>query len=49
MLGSRMKKVRMVLWLILFANLGVAAVKIVAGQLIQSASLTADGFHSLTD
>ena len=49
MLGSRMKKVRMVLWLILFANLGVAVVKIVAGQLIQSASLTADGFHSLTD
>jgi len=32
-----------------FANLVVAGVKIVAGQLIQSASLTADGFHSLTD
>lgn len=49
MLGSRMKKVRRVLWLILLANLAVAAVKIVAGQWIQSASLTADGFHSLTD
>ena len=49
MVGSRIKKVRRVLWLILLANLGVAAVKIVAGQLIQSASLTADGFHSLTD
>lgn len=49
MLGSRMKKVRKVLWLILLANVGVAAVKIIAGQMIQSASLTADGFHSLTD
>lgn len=49
MMGSRMKQVRKVLWLILFANLGVAVVKIVAGQLIQSASLTADGFHSMTD
>ena len=44
-----MQKVKNVLWLILIANLAVAAVKIIAGQLIQSASLTADGFHSLTD
>ncbi len=43
------QKVKNVLWLILVANLAVAAVKIIAGQLIQSASLTADGFHSLTD
>lgn len=49
MLGSRMKKVRKVLWLILLANLAVAAVKVAVGQWIQSASLTADGFHSLTD
>jgi cation diffusion facilitator family transporter len=44
-----MKKIKWVLWVILFANLAVAGVKIVIGQLIQSASLTADGFHSLTD
>lgn len=44
-----MQKVKNILWLILIANLAVAAVKIAAGQLIQSASLTADGFHSLTD
>lgn len=44
-----LQKVKRVLIIILFANLAVAAVKIIAGQLIQSASLTADGFHSLTD
>ena len=43
------QKVKTVLTIILIANLAVAAVKIIAGQLIQSASLTADGFHSLTD
>lgn len=43
------KKVRQVLWIILFANLGVAALKIVIGTIIHSASMTADGFHSLTD
>ena len=49
MLTQVFKKVRRVLWIILFANLGVAAVKIVIGMLIQSVSLTADGFHSITD
>ena len=44
-----MQKIKWVLWVILFANLAVAGIKIVVGQLIQSASLTADGFHSLTD
>ena len=44
-----MQKIKQVLWVILFANLAVAGVKIVVGQLILSASLTADGFHSLTD
>ena len=43
------KKVRQVLWIILFANLGVAALKIIVGNIIKSASMTADGFHSLTD
>ena len=46
---STLQKIKWVLWVILFANLAVAVVKIVVGQLIQSASLTADGFHSLTD
>ena len=49
MLTQVYKKVKMVLWIILFANLGVAAVKIVIGMLIQSVSLAADGFHSITD
>lgn len=42
-------KVRQVLWIILFANLAVAALKITVGYIINSTSLTADGFHSLTD
>ncbi len=44
-----LQKVRKVLLFILVANLLVAGVKIIAGQMIQSASLTADGFHSVTD
>ena len=46
---STLQKIKRVLWVILFANLAVAGVKIIVGQFIQSASLTADGFHSLTD
>lgn len=43
------KKIRQVLWVILFANLVVAVLKIIIGSIIKSASMTADGFHSLTD
>lgn len=43
------KKVKQVLLIILFANLGVAALKIIVGNVINSTSMTADGFHSLTD
>lgn len=43
------KKVKQVLWIILFANLGVAVLKIIVGSIIKSASMTADGFHSLSD
>lgn len=43
------KKIKQVLWVILIANLIVAALKIVIGSLIKSTSMTADGFHSLTD
>lgn len=43
------KKVSFVLWVILFANFAVALLKIIIGSIIHSASMTADGFHSLTD
>ncbi len=43
------KKVRRVLWIILFANLGVAILKIAIGTAIKSASMSADGYHSLSD
>lgn len=43
------KKVKQVLWAILFANLGVALLKIIVGVVIKSASMTADGFHSISD
>lgn len=43
------KQVKKVLWIILFANLSVAITKIMIGNVIQSASMTADGYHSLTD
>lgn len=43
------KKVKWVLSIILIANLLVAALKIVIGLIIKSASMTADGLHSLSD
>lgn len=43
------KKVKQVLWIILIANFGVALLKIVVGTSIKSASMTADGFHSISD
>jgi cation diffusion facilitator family transporter len=43
------KKVKRVLWTILFINFGVAALKIAVGAFIRSSSLVADGFHSMTD
>lgn len=46
---NNFNKVKKVLWIILYANLGVAALKIIMGYVIKSTSLTADGFHSLTD
>lgn len=42
-------QVRRILWIILFANLAVAIIKIITGMLIKSTSMTADGYHSLTD
>lgn len=43
------KKVKQVLWIILFANFAVALLKIIIGNKIKSCSMTADGFHSLSD
>ena len=43
------KEVKKVLWIILFANVAVAVMKIVLGIVIQSGAVLADGFHSLTD
>lgn len=47
--GYNFRKIKQVLWIILFANFLVAVLKIVIGSIIKSASMTADGFHSLTD
>ncbi|MGL4914307.1 MAG: cation diffusion facilitator family transporter [Romboutsia sp.] len=49
MKDNNFRKVKQVLWLILFANWGVAIMKIIIGTSIKSASMTADGFHSLSD
>lgn len=49
MKADALKKVKRVLWIILFINLGVAVLKIAVGALIHSSSLTADGFHSIAD
>ena len=43
------KQVQTVLFVILIANLVVAVLKIAVGTIINSASMTADGFHSLSD
>lgn len=43
------KEVKKVLWIILFANIAVAVMKIILGIVIQSGAVLADGFHSLTD
>ncbi len=43
------KCVKKVLWVILFANLLVAILKIVIGNIIKSNSIAADGLHSLAD
>ncbi len=46
---NKYRKISVVLWAILFANLIVSLVKMIVGYIIKSASLQADGFHSLTD
>jgi len=46
---DKFRKVQAVLVVILAANWGVAAMKIIMGGIIHSTSMTADGFHSITD
>lgn len=47
--NNNYKQVKKVLWIILFANLAVAFLKVIIGSAIKSASMTADGFHSISD
>lgn len=46
---NKYKQINKVLWVILFANILVAATKLILGTILQINSLTADGFHSFTD
>lgn len=48
-MNSAFKSIKRILWIILYANLAVAFAKIALGLMINSASVLADGFHSLTD
>jgi len=43
------KSIKRILWIILLANLAVAFAKMGLGYVTNSASVLADGFHSLTD
>lgn len=49
MMDDRFRNISKVLWVILFLNIIVAVAKIAMGTYINSESMTADGFHSLTD
>jgi cation diffusion facilitator family transporter len=49
MVKNNFKKVKQVLYIILFANILVAIIKITIGTIIKSSSMTADGLHSMTD
>lgn len=49
MTNNNIKKVKLVLLIILFANLIVAILKITIGTIIKSTSMTADGYHSIAD
>jgi len=46
---DKFQQVKKVLIIILFLNLGVAIAKILMGLMIKSASMFADGIHSITD
>ncbi len=46
---TRNKKVQVVLWITLFFNLLVSAIKIIVGHITNIGSIIADGYHSLAD
>lgn len=48
-MNGNYKEVSKTLWIILFANFLVATTKIIVGNIVMSASLIADGFHSFAD
>ncbi len=48
-MDEKLKKVRHVLWVVLFLNAGVSIAKIVLGFFTKSNSVLADGFHSMAD
>lgn len=49
MKAENFSSVKKILLIILFANIVVALLKVVIGYIIKSSSMTADGFHSITD
>ncbi len=49
MIRNNFKKIKKVLCIIMIENILVAAAKIIMGIIINSSSMTADGFHSITD
>jgi cation diffusion facilitator family transporter len=48
-LKTHYQKVQKILWIVLILNWAVAAAKIIYGLITKSESMTADGFHSLSD
>lgn len=49
MKNNNYRKVKQILWIILLINLAVALLKILIGNFMGSTSMSADGFHSLSD
>lgn len=47
--SDRMQSIRRILWIVLFLNLAVAAAKYIYGTISGSASMQADGIHSVFD
>ena len=47
--GKKYREIKKVLWTILIANVFVAIIKIVLGGFMNSVSISADGFHSISD
>jgi cation diffusion facilitator family transporter len=48
-ISKHYQAIQRVLWIVLVLNWAVAAAKIIYGQISRSSSMTADGFHSLSD